>query len=74
MSVLFSVKFLRTRSIVPCLRLHSAIDFGSAKLLFNPLKEVYAPALAAWAGVLCLVAIPAFRALARAGKETGSMD
>jgi membrane protease YdiL (CAAX protease family) len=66
-SVLFSFIFLRTRSIVPCLLFHSAIDCGSAVLLFGPLKQNYAPALAIWVCVLWLMAIPAITAFSARG-------
>lgn len=68
-SVLLTLFFVRTRSIIPCVLFHSAIDVGSAQLLFFTLGRDYLPALVAWIAVLYLFAVPAMRALSRLQKE-----
>ena len=62
-SGLFTLLYIRTRSVIPCVLFHSAIDCGSAQLLFFPPGLDYIPALAAWAVLLWLFAFPAMRAM-----------
>ncbi len=68
LSALFTLIFIRTRSVIPCVLFHSAIDCGSAQLLFFPLGRDYTPALAAWAVLLWVFAFPAMRAMAQKKK------
>jgi membrane protease YdiL (CAAX protease family) len=60
-SVLFTLLYLRTRSLLPCLLFHSAIDCGAAQLLLFNLGHDYLAGLAVWGGLLILIAWPAAR-------------
>ena len=62
-SALFTLIFIRTQSVLPCLLFHSAVDCGSAHLLFFSFGHDYLPALATWAVLLYLLAFPAMRTL-----------
>lgn len=65
LSVLFTLVYLRTGSVLPCLAFHSAIDCGSAHLLFFAYRDDYLLALTMWAVLLYLATAAAVRTFFR---------
>lgn len=64
-SVLFTLLYMRTRSLLPCLLFHAAIDCGAAQLLLFNLGHDYLAGLSVWGGLLLLVAWPTVRGWSR---------